>query len=220
MNDKQCRFCLTSEDGNANPLIAPCNCRGSQEFVHVECIRKWRAYTTESKHKRTCHVCNTDWLILYRWPMETIPTYTGNTLLEKPWFISLFGNYVYFQMLLYLSESSPEVPREVHVANYAYSQNGYYLYYSIYGTITGLYFIHYLYLFKDVKNKCMYLYTWTNPLLNTPYIPPFYLFIFSIAMMGLTFLTPFGFVYLATLPMYMVIHKRILITMNENAEMI
>eukprot|EP00920_Eleutheroschizon_duboscqi_P017812 GHVT01042759.1.p1 GENE.GHVT01042759.1~~GHVT01042759.1.p1 ORF type:complete len:898 (+),score=247.08 GHVT01042759.1:419-3112(+) len=39
----QCRICL--QDGNASPgedpLISPCRCRGSIEFVHVECLRHW-----------------------------------------------------------------------------------------------------------------------------------------------------------------------------------
>ncbi|OII72530.1 zinc C3HC4 type domain-containing protein [Cryptosporidium andersoni] len=44
---KFCRICL-SDDGdlldcedNFNPLICPCDCRGSMQYVHLQCLRKW-----------------------------------------------------------------------------------------------------------------------------------------------------------------------------------
>ena len=36
----QCRICFSgAEDGR---LIAPCNCAGTQRYVHEECLRKWQ----------------------------------------------------------------------------------------------------------------------------------------------------------------------------------
>lgn len=60
-----CRFCLESD--HVEKLISPCNCSGSQKFVHLECITRWQ----ETKLKkvfsypeiydftdvRTCNVC-------------------------------------------------------------------------------------------------------------------------------------------------------------------
>eukprot|EP00743_Colponemidia_sp_Colp-15_P006148 GILK01006608.1.p1 GENE.GILK01006608.1~~GILK01006608.1.p1 ORF type:complete len:365 (-),score=16.38 GILK01006608.1:441-1466(-) len=39
---KTCRICFEGESDSASPLIAPCACRGTQEFVHTECLQHWR----------------------------------------------------------------------------------------------------------------------------------------------------------------------------------
>ncbi|OEH75397.1 forkhead-aasociated domain-containing protein [Cyclospora cayetanensis] len=40
-----CRICLCEaaedEDPDANPLVAPCRCKGSMQFVHLQCLRTW-----------------------------------------------------------------------------------------------------------------------------------------------------------------------------------
>lgn len=38
---KVCRICLMEGAESDDPLIAPCSCRGSIEFVHVGCLRHW-----------------------------------------------------------------------------------------------------------------------------------------------------------------------------------
>lgn len=35
-----CRICYDSGEDN-NPLIAPCKCSGSMQYVHLKCLRKW-----------------------------------------------------------------------------------------------------------------------------------------------------------------------------------
>jgi hypothetical protein len=35
-----CRICYDSGD-DENPLIAPCKCSGSMQYVHLQCLRKW-----------------------------------------------------------------------------------------------------------------------------------------------------------------------------------
>eukprot|EP00922_Rhytidocystis_sp_ex-Travisia-forbesii_P017424 GHVS01025987.1.p1 GENE.GHVS01025987.1~~GHVS01025987.1.p1 ORF type:complete len:622 (-),score=130.91 GHVS01025987.1:474-2339(-) len=37
----QCRICLLEGNQEDDPLICPCQCRGSIKFVHVECLRHW-----------------------------------------------------------------------------------------------------------------------------------------------------------------------------------
>ncbi|GAQ91886.1 hypothetical protein KFL_008760020 [Klebsormidium nitens] len=39
--DMQCRICLESE--NCHDFIAPCRCKGTQKYVHRECLDQWRA---------------------------------------------------------------------------------------------------------------------------------------------------------------------------------
>mmetsp|Transcript_160343 Transcript_160343/g.292778 ORF Transcript_160343/g.292778 Transcript_160343/m.292778 type:complete len:426 (-) Transcript_160343:67-1344(-) len=36
-----CRICLLEGSGEDDPLIKPCNCKGSIEYVHLGCLRHW-----------------------------------------------------------------------------------------------------------------------------------------------------------------------------------
>lgn len=42
-----CRICLEEEDSNdenktkTNPLIAPCLCNGSAQYIHLKCLKEW-----------------------------------------------------------------------------------------------------------------------------------------------------------------------------------
>lgn len=36
-----CRICLLEGPAEDDPLIAPCNCKGSIEYVHLGCLRHW-----------------------------------------------------------------------------------------------------------------------------------------------------------------------------------
>jgi hypothetical protein len=37
-----CRFCLESKETLKNPLLEPCDCRGSIRLVHEKCLNHWR----------------------------------------------------------------------------------------------------------------------------------------------------------------------------------
>jgi len=53
---KVCRICLMEgeDDAAADPLIAPCSCKGSIEHVHVGCLRHWQ----QSKLNDSIRTCN------------------------------------------------------------------------------------------------------------------------------------------------------------------
>ena len=36
-----CKICLCDESTEEDPLISPCKCKGSCEFIHVGCLRNW-----------------------------------------------------------------------------------------------------------------------------------------------------------------------------------
>ncbi len=36
-----CRICQMGEESASNPLIQPCRCAGSLQYVHQECIKRW-----------------------------------------------------------------------------------------------------------------------------------------------------------------------------------
>ena len=52
-----CKYCL-GEDKKTN-LIMPCNCSGTQAFVHRACLDRWRTSDPEHIKFSKCLVCNT-----------------------------------------------------------------------------------------------------------------------------------------------------------------
>lgn len=36
-----CRICQMGLESPSNPLIEPCRCTGSLQYVHQDCIKKW-----------------------------------------------------------------------------------------------------------------------------------------------------------------------------------
>jgi len=41
LRSTMCRICLLEGPGEDDPLIAPCDCKGSIEYVHLGCLRHW-----------------------------------------------------------------------------------------------------------------------------------------------------------------------------------
>lgn len=37
----KCHICLGDEDGEDDPLISPCNCLGSVQYIHLKCLQEW-----------------------------------------------------------------------------------------------------------------------------------------------------------------------------------
>nr|XP_055069741.1 E3 ubiquitin-protein ligase MARCH7 isoform X3 [Misgurnus anguillicaudatus] len=56
-----CRICQMGEQSSSNPLIEPCKCTGSLQFVHQDCIKKWLRSKISSGSNleaiTTCELC-------------------------------------------------------------------------------------------------------------------------------------------------------------------
>ncbi|XP_054900749.1 LOW QUALITY PROTEIN: E3 ubiquitin-protein ligase MARCH7 [Poeciliopsis prolifica] len=56
-----CRICQMREESSSNPLIQPCHCTGSLQFVHQECIKRWLrskiSSGTNLEAITTCELC-------------------------------------------------------------------------------------------------------------------------------------------------------------------
>lgn len=66
-SEVKCRICYSSQQTPMNPLISPCNCKGSIEFIHMKCLSDWlfgRIQYNEMLHmhtkKSTCEICKTN----------------------------------------------------------------------------------------------------------------------------------------------------------------
>jgi E3 ubiquitin-protein ligase DOA10 len=68
-----CRFCLDSGETIKNPLISPCNCKGSVEFIHLICLNKWRIQDPE-RNREACNLCSVVYKIPSLYDIEKMPT--------------------------------------------------------------------------------------------------------------------------------------------------
>ena len=93
----QCRFCLESEgeDEVMNPLVEPCACKGSAQYVHWNCLRRW-VRANPDRNGRSCKVCTSEFQIELFAPLEVIPTESLSSLyLEHTSLISFLIQFLY-----------------------------------------------------------------------------------------------------------------------------
>lgn len=81
----RCRYCF-DKDGD---LISPCECKGSNKYVHLECLKKWQYSTllSQSTHPKyqtdideKCNVCLSKFTIKPNSRHEMILGFTGKEL--------------------------------------------------------------------------------------------------------------------------------------------
>ena len=87
--EKLCRYCFDGED--EGPLISPCNCRGDQKWVHLQCLRRWQRmvlvsqpthpafYERDPRHYR-CNVCKGLFTCEPPTRLELMESFTGPEL--------------------------------------------------------------------------------------------------------------------------------------------
>ena len=60
--DFTCRICLEDECNRVD-LIAPCSCKGTQKWVHRQCLDQWRT-TQEDRAFSKCTDCHTAYTLV------------------------------------------------------------------------------------------------------------------------------------------------------------
>ena len=102
-----CRICYeeaeraerADEAANTNPLLEPCECKGSVQYVHKRCLNRWLRTSGE----RRCELCNTTYLIqeLALEPIHRPPAYLLPLSTRPYWlfvvFLLLYFGHVYHQ---------------------------------------------------------------------------------------------------------------------------
>ncbi|XP_051273219.1 uncharacterized protein LOC127373131 [Dicentrarchus labrax] len=60
-DEDQCRICHGGDSSPTNPLISPCLCSGSLQFIHLDCLKRWIQTKLESGSKlyivKRCELC-------------------------------------------------------------------------------------------------------------------------------------------------------------------
>lgn len=116
---RQCRFCLEPTNTAADPLIEPCPCRGSVQFVHMGCLRRWAAQNPAANAK-VCSICGDafyDWVFP---PFEIVPELGP----REEWLLRHLGSIGWLSQQLFLFEmwtrhGRAELSHEIIAANTA-----------------------------------------------------------------------------------------------------
>lgn len=89
-----CRFCLASSNTKQNPLVDPCECRGSIQYVHRQCLDRWRKIDP-ARNAVMCLLCMQPYRLYMQTTLEVVPSNTILIfLLRYPFVLCLFVNYV------------------------------------------------------------------------------------------------------------------------------
>jgi erythromycin esterase-like protein/ubiquitin-protein ligase len=67
-----CRFCLSSEGA----LVAPCMCKGSSEWLHIECLQQWQRQVVLSQPTHPAYTTNMCAPFCARRPRAALPSLT------------------------------------------------------------------------------------------------------------------------------------------------
>ena len=95
----QCRICLEEDD--SAPLIVPCLCRGTAQFVHRSCLDTWRLVNRKRAGFHTCQTCGFTYAttaprsdaqldrMQRRYRLRVVRDVTGLLLLMQAWLVGL-----------------------------------------------------------------------------------------------------------------------------------
>ena len=199
--ERVCRFCFESTITVTNPLVCPCECKGSQEFIHLLCLNRWRQQNP-STNMIHCFVCKTPYTIELIYSLEQFPR---NTFFYKP----LQHPYIWYTLYHYVVmvfTFSINQTNTIHVMDHL---RGYEILYH------GIFFLLALLHFK-VNKKTRYLQHWKREYRWISF--PFHLF-----MVYLSSLYPNSYAMLTSglyLPIHWRTHIMILREMNEEDNLI
>ncbi|CUV04597.1 unnamed protein product [Cryptosporidium hominis] len=87
--NKECRFCFGVETDHS-PLITPCECKGTQAYIHLNCLYRWqRLQINRPWSSRFCSVC----LHPYSIPRNThFVFFQGSRI--KLFYCGIFSTYI------------------------------------------------------------------------------------------------------------------------------
>jgi len=203
----ECRFCLDvgTLDNKFNPLIAPCQCKGSIKYVHKNCLNMWRRTDMRPDQDIQCPLCKTIYKLRYLTLVlfEVIPQYGGvQRLLFYPLLMMVVWNYWLLVLVLIKPDRADLYTNLVNgnnriCDNFIYSQT----------FIAGIYVSTYIYHLRNVHDIRRYIETGRKficiPVAN---IAVFYLM--HDHAIGASIIHHF------LLPLYLIKHREILETMN------
>jgi hypothetical protein len=122
----ECRICL--EHGNT-PLISPCNCQGTQKYIHLECLNRWRLENINNEKYTTCEICKREFEIVNTYQPEYLMCSTCPQIKFKYvlgiFFLYFFGGIIWcfdfdnnFKSMEIVSFNRPTPQFKIMVSNF------------------------------------------------------------------------------------------------------
>lgn len=229
MNENVCRICFEEQQEN-RPLICPCKCSGSSKYIHYDCLETWRNTTSNEEAKKKCMECNAPYIIVNKFPIETIKINFDKNLIARNFFIQYLVSIplilCIFALDWGLEQPSVNLLNAINpsnITNYIKNSNIHsFIYYNSLGS-SLIYFIFNLLFFIVmlfcVHQKCKYLkvfpISFLNSLLSLSWLYFYFIFLYSKSMyFYFTLLTPvLNYLFLMLTFTY---HNSILNMLNMN----
>lgn len=98
-----CRICL--ETDHQNNLIAPCDCSGTQKYVHIDCLNQWRLENLDNEKYYQCEICNRRYIIVNNFEEEDF-IYESKSPLSCNLALYLILNYCFGNLIYILDKSN------------------------------------------------------------------------------------------------------------------
>lgn len=233
-----CRFCFDETATVENPFLSPCDCRGSVQFIHRDCLRHWRSVSETPRFKTHCQLCGALFVIPRRWSYEELPS---DAILQsrmwqylsKPLYSVLFVYYIQIMYIFlnlhrlvekalpYYDILRPIVPNSRIASLILGLTEVQIVLLVLLGAVTAAYSWFYGRLLWRVQNKKMYFkYILCILEFQGMVMSPLLWISTMLLTGGLSLLVPLPCVvfYVALLPYYMRIHCEILHDMNLRGE--
>lgn len=214
-----CRFCLQEDEKDRyNPFIAPCNCSGSIQYVHFNCIKQWRIHANLPAQQTICQLCLVPYYLPRKWQLEMIPPENEANFgmwfyLSRPWITFVLTNYTYFALLVFKSPFH-QTMSHVYLRPRMIGDDPVILfsYLTSLGILTCAYFFYFFKQFLNVVNKRIYL----KYLFDSATDYCVLVFVAFVMVFSWPFL--FGTIYIVALPRFYTFHKKTLLKINIDGE--
>lgn len=122
----QCRFCLSEKSESNNPFLTPCQCKGSIEHVHLNCLSRWRNRDIDRNYT-VCNLCHSNYILPPEFSLEKLPKRSIYLLiLDYPVLGNILFHYVWFVLQSIISSSKADFEK-----SYLYLQICFQVYYCL-----------------------------------------------------------------------------------------
>lgn len=109
MDLEKCRICFEEADTpGGGGLISPCNCRGTQEFIHRSCLMQWQRVTMLQPNARRAYECSVCKSLFSVIPSEQTPRKIFRLFLPV-WAIRLVSTSAGFIIVYFSRNFSPVI---------------------------------------------------------------------------------------------------------------
>ncbi len=172
-----CRICL--DDDKIEKMISPCLCRGTNKYVHIDCLNQWRclSYTEDSATK--CPTCKFDYVLEIKENNDNILNKKLSYVISNPYIFFLLNilSLFLFLILSYIFIDDGLEENEINIIEII----------LIY-VINSVYFILFIIYFFTLKNRKIFFdyYKESNFI-------PLVIFFIAISSFITTFLPMIGF---------------------------